>query len=79
MPPGVLKALFMGIPIDVVARLDERADNELARMAAGMVAERRAAGREINDDMRRVAASASPAVATTSTSSSITPTPTPGG
>ena len=77
---GVLKVLFMGIPVDVVARLDERADAELSRMAAGLIAERRAAGREINDDMRRVAVGASPAVATTSTAtSSITPTPTPGG
>lgn len=77
---GVLKALFMGIPVGVVARLDDRADDELARMAAGLVAERRAAGREINDDMRRVAAGASHATATTSiTSSSITTTPTPGG
>jgi hypothetical protein len=70
---GVLKALFMGIPIVVVARLDERADDELARMAAGLVAERRAAGREINDDMRRVAAAAAPTTAATTT------TPTPGG
>ncbi len=73
---GVLKALFMGIPVDVVARLDERADDELARMAAGLVAERRAAGREINDDMQRVAAGRSPA---TTASSSTTTTPTPGG
>ncbi len=56
----MLKVLFMGIPVDVVARLDDRADAELARMAAGLIAERRAAGREINDDMRRVAASAPP-------------------
>ena len=58
----MLKALFMGIPLDVVARLDERADDELARMAAGLVAERRAAGREITDDMQRVAAGRSPAL-----------------
>ena len=64
---GVLKVLFMGIPVDVVARLDDRADTELARMAAGLIAERRAAGREINDDMRLVA------------DLSITSTPTPGG
>ncbi|GAA1762078.1 EboA domain-containing protein [Agromyces humatus] len=72
---GVLKALFMGIPVDVVARLDERADDELARMAAGLIAERRAAGREINADMRRVASGAS----TAATASSTTTTPTPGG
>ena len=74
---GVLKALFMGIPVDVVARLDDRSDDELARMAAGLVAERRAAGREINDDMRRVAAGATPAATTSATTS--TSTPTPGG
>lgn len=78
---GVLKVLFMGIPVDVVARLDDRGDDELGRMAEGLIAERRAAGREINDDMRRVAAVASPAADTTAstTSSSITTTPTPGG
>ena len=78
----MLKVLFMGIPVDVVARLDDRADAELARMAAGLIAERRAAGREINDDMRRVAVGAPPAscASTTSTAtSSITTTPTPGG
>ncbi|MFF2277141.1 EboA domain-containing protein [Agromyces sp. NPDC058126] len=53
---GVLKALFMGIPLDVVAALDRRADAELARMAAGLVAERRAAGRAVTDDMTRLAA-----------------------
>ena len=71
----MLKVLFMGIPVDVVARLDARADAELARMADGLIAERLAAGREINDDMRRVAAGAPLA----STTSSITTTPTPGG
>jgi hypothetical protein len=51
----VLKALFMGIPLDVVAGLDRRADDELARMAVGLVEERRAAGRPVSDDMRRLA------------------------
>ncbi len=36
----MLKVLFMGIPVDVVARLDDRADDELARMAAALAAER---------------------------------------
>lgn len=52
---GVLKALFMGIPLDAVAGLDRRADAELARMAAGLIAERRAASRPITDDMTRLA------------------------
>lgn len=53
---GVLKALFMGIPLDAVAGLDRRADAEVARMAAGLVAERRAACRDVTDDMTRLAA-----------------------
>jgi hypothetical protein len=52
---GVLKALFMGIPLEVVAGLDRRADDELARMAAGLIDERRAAGRTVSDDMLRLA------------------------
>jgi hypothetical protein len=52
---GVLKALFMGIPLDVVAGLEQRADPELARMAAALVEERRAAGRALSDDMTRLA------------------------
>jgi hypothetical protein len=51
----VLKALFMGIPLDVVAGLELRADPELARMAAALVEERRAAGRAVSDDMTRLA------------------------
>ncbi len=56
---GVLKVLFMGLPLEVVAELDRRADDELARMAAALVAERRAASRPITDDMSRLAAAAS--------------------
>jgi hypothetical protein len=52
---GVLKALFMGIPLDVVASLEQRADAELARMAAALIAERQAAGRTVSDDMTRLA------------------------
>ena len=52
---GVLKALFMGIPLAAVAGIDERGDAELARMAAALIAERRAAGREISADMTRLA------------------------
>ena len=52
---GVLKALFMDIPLDVVADLDRRADPELARMAAALIAERRAAGRTVSDDMTALA------------------------
>jgi hypothetical protein len=52
---GVLKALFMGIPLEAVAGIDERGDAELARMAAALITERRAAGRDISADMTRIA------------------------
>lgn len=52
---GVLKALFMGIPLEAVAGIDERGDDELARMAAALITERRAAGRDISADMTRLA------------------------
>ena len=52
---GVLKALFMGIPLEVVADLEQRADPELARMAAALIAEREAADRVVSDDMTRLA------------------------
>lgn len=56
---GVLKVLFMGLPLEVVAELDRRADDELVRMAAALVAERRAASRPVTDDMSRLATTAS--------------------
>ena len=52
---GVLKVLFMGIPLEAIADVDRRRDDELTRMAAGLVAERRAASRDIRDDMSRLA------------------------
>lgn len=52
---GVLKVLFMGIPLDAIAGVDRRGDDALTRMAAGLVAERRAASRSISDDMDRLA------------------------
>jgi hypothetical protein len=42
---GVIKCVFMGIPLTAVDRLEERADGDLAEMLAGLVDERRAAGR----------------------------------
>ena len=50
----MLKALFMGIPLGAVADIDSRGDDELAH-GRGLIAERRAAGREISDDMTPVA------------------------
>lgn len=53
---GVLKAVFMGVPLTAVSDVDRRGDAELARMAAALIAERRAAGRAINTDIARLAA-----------------------
>jgi len=47
---GVVKCVFMGVPLDRVDRLDERADAELAAMLAGLAAERAAAGRAMPAD-----------------------------
>lgn len=47
---GVLKCLFVGVPLRLVAGLADRADDELARMFADYAAERRAAGRAIPTD-----------------------------
>ncbi|WP_392543365.1 EboA domain-containing protein [Oryzobacter telluris] len=51
---GVVKAIFMGIPLDGVHDLDDRADDELRRMVRDFAAERRAAGREVPADARRL-------------------------
>lgn len=47
---AVLKCVFMGVPLDVVADLDARADGELATMLAGLAEERHAAGRSMPAD-----------------------------
>ena len=46
---AVLKCLFVGVPLRLVAGL-ERSDDELRRMVADYAAERRAAGREVPAD-----------------------------
>jgi len=48
---GVLKLVFMEVPLAVAARLDERRDAELERMADGFARERRAASRPVSDDV----------------------------
>jgi hypothetical protein len=48
---GVLKCVFMGIPLARVAGLDRRADDELRRMLRSFAAERTAAGREVPADL----------------------------
>lgn len=51
---GVLKLVFMGVPLDVVSGLDDRRDAELAAMASRYADERRAAGRSIPEDLRLI-------------------------
>ncbi|MDX2931451.1 EboA domain-containing protein [Streptomyces ipomoeae] len=48
---AVLKCVFCEIPLDRIAGLDARADDELARMLADFVHERVAAGRDIPADI----------------------------
>jgi hypothetical protein len=48
---GVLKLVFMGVPLSVVSGLERRRDAELSEMAARYADERRAAGRSIPDDI----------------------------
>ena len=50
----VLKCLFVGVPLRLVAGLDTRADLELARMCADFAHERSAAGRAVPADARLV-------------------------
>jgi hypothetical protein len=47
---GVIKCVFMGVPLAVVDGLDERADADLAAMLAGLAEERGAAGRAMPAD-----------------------------
>ncbi|MEV4619879.1 EboA domain-containing protein [Asanoa sp. NPDC049573] len=47
---GVLKCVFMGLPLSCVDGLDERADEELRVMLAGLAEERAAAGRPMAAD-----------------------------
>lgn len=47
---GVIKCVFMGVPLSTVDALDERADGELAAMLAALAEERLAAGRTMPAD-----------------------------
>jgi hypothetical protein len=47
---GVMKAIFMGVPLADVADLEARTDDELRRMVRDFLAERRAAGRDVPQD-----------------------------
>ncbi|KAA9107618.1 EboA domain-containing protein [Microbacterium rhizomatis] len=48
---GVLKLVFMDVPLAVVSGLERRRDDELSAMAARFAEERRAAGRSIPSDL----------------------------
>jgi hypothetical protein len=50
----VLKAIFVGMPVERIEGLSERATPELARMVEGYASERRAAGRTVPEDCARV-------------------------
>lgn len=47
---GVLKCLFVGVPLAAVSDVDRRTDDELLRMVADYAEERKAAGREVPAD-----------------------------
>lgn len=47
---GVLKCVFVGVPLAAVVDLETRADDELRRMLADFADERRAAGRDVPAD-----------------------------
>jgi hypothetical protein len=47
----VLKAIFMGTPVARIVGLEKRATRDLSRMASDYAAERRAASREVPDDV----------------------------
>ena len=47
---GVIKCVFMGVPLTVVDRLDDRADAALAAMLTALADERAAAGRPMAAD-----------------------------
>lgn len=51
---GVLKCMFVGVPLSAVHHLTQRADDELARMVAAFGHEKLAAGRSIPPDAHHV-------------------------
>ena len=50
----VMKAVFVGLPLDAIVGLERRANAELIRMAHDYAAERRAAARPCPDDLWRL-------------------------
>jgi hypothetical protein len=52
---AVLKSVFLGVPLESIARIDERADAELTRMLLSYVTEREMAVRSVPPDIWPVA------------------------
>jgi hypothetical protein len=50
----VLKAIFLGVPVDRIVGLGERVTEVTARMARDYADERRAAGRDVPDDVGKI-------------------------
>jgi len=63
---GVLKCLFVGVPLAAVADLRTRTDDELAAMVRRFADERTAAGRPVPDDAHLLLALSGTDPATTS-------------
>ena len=51
---GVLKCLFVGVPLKLVVGLPDRCDGTLREMVAAYARERTAAGRDVPEDARRL-------------------------
>jgi hypothetical protein len=66
---GVIKCVFMGVPLTYVDGLDERADGDLAAMLAALAEERIAAGRTMPADAVALLDRLSPTPARSSTTS----------
>ena len=69
---GVLKCLFVGVPLHRVTDLARRADAELAAMVRRYVNEREAAGRPVPDDALLVLDLGTPVPTTTTTPTTTT-------
>lgn len=69
---GVVKAIFTGIPLDAVADLERRTDDELRRMVSDFIDERRAAGRDVPVDARRILPTDQSTTATTASTATTT-------
>ena len=56
----VVKCVFCGVPIETIVGLDERRNDDLARMLRDLLSERHAAGRAVPDSVHRWIAGKSP-------------------